>query len=222
MSIQWQRRIRRQPARLVEPFTVATADLQNPAEWLQTQAQQHELKWLLAHSDDGVNWGRYDAERQKLFTSRGVLDEQLALTPERSPLLKELRQADAAIPALRVETLQQARLFAAHAELLLWRDGDQQFHARLIRDETDEAKADWLDAFDEAQMLWGTHGIALPEGFTLLRDGAQGLRHAVPWLCRMDSAVEGKTTPPQLVVRHYLARNEDCARVALSRLTCLQ
>ena len=224
MTIQWRRHIAPHPARLADSFSVAATALAHPLEWLQTQARQHELKWLLAHSDDGVNWGSYDESQQRLLTSRGVLDEQLALTPQSSPDWKELRVADAAIPQLRIETLQQARLFAQDAELLLWRDGEHTFHARLIRDEANEQAADWLAAYDEAQMLWGTHGIALPNGFTLLRDGAQGLRHIVPWRCQVDVTAKGKTVPPRLVLRHYLAQNEDedFARVVMSRLTSLQ
>jgi CRISPR-associated protein (TIGR03984 family) len=130
-------------------------------------------------------------------------------------------EAEAACPALRAATLQQARLFAPHAEMLLWRDGDNAWHARLIRDlPSDEstAAAAWHDAFDEPQLLWGTHGRHLPGGFTLLADGAQGLRHAVPMALPL--GLGGAATPPRLVVRHYL-NTDGFARVVASRLVGL-
>src|SRR5947209_17352687 len=72
----------------------------NPAKWLSQQMQLHELKYLLAHADDGVIRGRLDSDG--LITSRVV-------APEYSP-------------PLRTETLQTARVFAPTGELLIWRD----------------------------------------------------------------------------------------------------
>jgi hypothetical protein len=56
--------------------------------------------------------------------------------------------------------------------------------------------------------------------FTLLRDGAQGLRHAVPVALAIGAA-DGKATPHRLLVRHYLA-DEDFARIVASRLVDLK
>lgn len=168
-------------------------------EWLQNQASIYGLKWLLAHADDGVLWGRVD--NGKLVTSDSV-------APEVSP-------------PLRVKTLQQARLFAPHGEMLLWRDGDHQWHARLIRDaKTGETPA-WHEAIDEAQVLWGTDTRALSNGFTLMSDGVQGLRHAVP--LEVKGRYREHNRPLRLWIRHYLKDDEEgFARIVASRLLDLR
>jgi len=105
----------------------------------------------------------------------------------------------------------------------LWRDGDNLFHARAIQDggalAADEKEMCFQDAFDEPQILWGTDAKPLGNGFTLVTDGAQGMRHAAPLAV---NSVEGEEARPlRLVVRHYLA-DEDFARVAASRLVSLK
>src|SRR5262245_56060312 len=102
------------PARLIP---VPTEDLQDVRGWLVAHAVRYGLRWLLAYMDDGVVWGRIDGER--LVTSYDVAQG----TP-----------ASRYCPPLRGELLQQARLFARSGELLLWRDGDNQWQARLIED----------------------------------------------------------------------------------------
>ncbi len=186
-----KREIKQYPA-VVEP--VATDSLSNVKDWLQAQATRYQLKWLLAHADDGVIWGTVD--NGQLVTSDSV-------APEVSP-------------PLRTETLQQARLFAEHAELLLWRDGDNQWHARLIRRPADGETPTFTEAIDEPHMLWGTHGKHC-NGFTVLWDGAQGLRHAVPM--ELPLGENNETDPPRLWVRHYLQEDPNgFTRIVVSRL----
>jgi CRISPR-associated protein (TIGR03984 family) len=168
--------------------------------WLQEQAAAHRLTLLLAHADDGVIWGR--VEDGRLLTSHGAAQGH----PE----------AVRACPPLRAETLQQARLFADHAELLLWRADASSWRCRLIRDICAGERGQWEEGFDEAQILWGTHGFPLAQDFTLLRDGAQGLRHAVPVPLPL-SGPHYEATPPRLWVRHYLGP-DDCACIVASRL----
>jgi len=163
--------------------------------WLQEQAARYELKWLLAHADDGVIWGRADNGR--------------IVTAEHLPL--------DICPPLREETLQQARLFAPHAELLLWCKEEGQWTARLIRDAKNGEKPFWEEAIDEAQILWGTYAEQLSEDFTLMKDGAQGLRHAVP--LALKGEFENEKRPLRLQVRHYIAEDKDgFARIVASRL----
>lgn len=186
-----KREIKQSPA-VVE--LIATDSLSSVKDWLQAQAIQHRLQWLLAHADDGVIWGKM--EHGQLVTSDSV-------APEVSP-------------PLRTETLQQARLFAEHAELLLWRDGDHQWHARLIRQPAPGESPKFTEAIDEPYLLWGTHGEHR-NGFTLLRDGAQGLRHAVPM--ELPLGVNNETDPPRLMVRHYLQEDPNgFTRIVASRL----
>ena len=187
-----ERKIESCPA-VVKPVCVSGQDFHDPKDWLQTQATTYQLRWLLAHADDGVIWGRMD-EAGKLLVA-----------PEPPPL--------------RRDTLQQARLFSLAAELLLWRDGDNDFHARLIRDVKETENATFTEAFDERQMLWGTDAEPLvgDPGFTVMSDGARGLRHVVP--LHLEGSFDEERRPLRLCVRHYL--EEDASgfvRVTASRL----
>jgi CRISPR-associated protein (TIGR03984 family) len=190
-----KREIKSHPA-VVEIITVES--ISDMKDWLQAQAIQYNLRWLLAHADDGVIWG--ELRNRQLVTSDSV-------APEVSP-------------PLRTETLQQARLFAEHAELLLWRDGDNQWHARLIRDAVEGETPVFTDAIDEPQLLWGTHGEHR-SGFTMLRDGAQGLRHAVPM--ELPLGKNNETDPLRLWVRHYLQEDQNgFTHIVVSRLLDLR
>jgi CRISPR-associated protein (TIGR03984 family) len=213
MTVEWQRVILESSAGLDQSFeTSALSDL--PA-WLCQKATDFKLNWLLAHFDDGVVWGRFDAEKG-IVTSRQALAE-FDRSDSNAPFFSEVDAALACSPQLRFVTLQQARLFSDLAELLLWRDGNNQLQTRMIQDAVPERKIMWRDAFDEPQMLWGTHGIHLAHKFTLLRDGQQGLRHAVPFRLKLKSINNEITRTPCLIVRHYLA-DESFARVVVSRL----
>jgi len=177
-------------AELLEPATIG-----NIRHWLEGQATVYKLTYLLAHADDGVIWGR--VEHNQILTSDGI-------KPEVSP-------------PLLVDTLQQARIFSPDAELLLWRDGDQAWHARLIRPPHAGEAPTFIEAIDEPQILWGTHTKQLEDGFTLMTDGAQGLCHVVP--LTVNGSSDGQTRPLRLLVRHYVREdNSGFARIVASRL----
>lgn len=152
---------------------------------LSEQARSYGMRWLLAHADDGVIWGDF-------------CDDKLHLSSDAFPEVS---------PPMRVETLQQARLFGPRAELLLWRD-DVIWRARLIHDGTGEPG----EYYDEAHLLWGNKEERRKDGFVLLRQGKEGLRHAPP----------ASSTEVRLTVRHYLAYDEDGqAYVVCSRLVAI-
>ena len=66
------------------------------------------------------------------------------------------------------------------------------------------------DCFDEAQLLWGDKQADEKGGFTLMREGKQGLEHSPP----AHIAREGT-----LMTRSYLDYDEDgCAQILASRL----
>jgi len=184
----------------VAPVDGVVSDLPG---WLAEAGRAYGLRWLLAHADDGVIWG------QCLFSDDAA--PRLALQP--------------APPALRPETLQMARLFGPDAELLLWRDSDGAWHARLLRDVAGDEKPIFQESFDEEQILWGDHGRVSGESngvaFVEMSDGAQGLRHTVPLA---DAAGDYAERPLRLRVRHYVAEDGDdspspgFARVVASRL----
>ena len=125
---------------LAEPIT----------DWLQKQTQSYE--WLLAHTYDGVIWGRLDGTDWQLSSS---------LNPNAAQLTND--------------TLLELRLFGESGECYLWRDGTT-FNVRTISD----GSGNKHDYYDEPYLLWGTSGQDAGNGFTTLSDGSQGLQHVVP------------------------------------------
>lgn len=173
---------------ILTPVKVDNSFASDPAQWFVTQAQQHGLCYLLVHADDGVIWGRIDSAG--LHTSHGI-------TPTSPPL--------------RAVTLQQARLFGPKGELLVWRI-DNGWSARLVTDV--DGNSD--DVIDEDQILWGDTVESTHNGFTIVREGSQGMRHAVPVIV---TPAQLKHHKLRLRVRHYITENDDGeARIALSRL----
>jgi CRISPR-associated protein (TIGR03984 family) len=177
------------------------ADQNDPLSWLQRQARAGDV--LLAHQDDGVVWGKAHKDGDWV-TSDAVLSTS---------------------PALKGDCLWSARLFNAQREILLWRDGDGDWRAREIADEVGEGEPAFVEWYDEPQLLWGDHGkheVVNGVTFTVLEEGAQGLRHAPPIALPFDANGSlGSRNRACLLVRHYLAR-EDVARVVASRLVRLE
>jgi CRISPR-associated protein (TIGR03984 family) len=113
-------------------------------------------------------------------------------------------------------TLQQCHIFGETGEILLWQT-DRGLQARLIQDNNVAE-----ESLDENQILLGTQGTE-KNGFTLLSDGQQGLKHAVPLTgIKFDSQEKTQHRPVHLIVRHYIKYNEaGVARIFLSRLVSL-
>ncbi len=148
-------------------------------QWIEDQHKAYELQYLLAHAEDGVIWGRF--EKSQLITAE-------CLWPQ-SPLLQP-------------STLQQCRIFGKNAEVMLWRK-DNGWQARVIQDKNMKQ----ADHIVEKQMLWGSWIKKTGQGFTLLVDGQQGLKHAVPITVIITDQSQKKTTPLKLVclnVKHYI------------------
>ena len=182
--------------RQVQPVEVAESFADDVAGWLSSIGETYGLTTLLAHADDGVIWGRVEGGR--LRTAHDVFT------------------AHDASAALRPPTLQQARLFGVDGELLVWR-ADESWQARLVLG----SQGDWVEAYDEWQILWGTRAESKRDGFTLVAEGAQGLRHAPP--VELDAALfapEENRHPLRLQVRHYLETepSRGLLRFTLSRL----
>lgn len=226
MSENYKRHIFEHPACCVsiisEKFKGPT-ETDNLAQWFVEAANEAKLNlaknvYLLAHADDGVIWGKVVDGR--LITSYDALYASQTKVDVDN---KRIETAKDTLPSLRLVTLQQARLFCETGELLIWKDGDGIWQDRVIRDVQKGETPDWEEAFDEPQLLWGTHGTQLENDFTLLEEGAQGLRHAVPVKLALQTGESkfGETTPPKLVVRHYLNK-EGFTRVVASRLVGLQ
>jgi CRISPR-associated protein (TIGR03984 family) len=87
----------------------------------------------------------------------------------------------------------------------------------VIRKPSDGETPTFVDAIDEGQILWGTDVEEEKGGFTVMRDGAQGLRHAVP--LSVTGKFDEQTRPLRLKVRHYLEEDTNgFTRIVASRL----
>ncbi len=180
-----------------ESVTVDAAFATDPRRWLAGRMPAG-MPWLLAHADDGVIWGKREADGTLRLA--GDVFQDAAIYP-------------AVAVKLRAETLQQVRVFGPAGELLVWRTEDG-FRGRLVQDGP-EPPEDALP--DEEHLLWGMGRPPEPprKGFTRLVEGQQGLVHAPPVEVR-----EGQR--PRLVVRHYVNYDEEGqAYIYLSRLVDL-
>ena len=169
-------------------------DLKSLKIWLERTAEDNQLNYLLAHAEDGVIWGKF--QDKNLLTADSVFLQ---------------------FSKLRCSTLQQCRIFGEKAEVMIWKsEGD--FKARLIRDDNIK-KCEYIT---EKPILYGTHGKKNEGGFTLLWDGSQGLKHAIP-LTDIELEKDGKLkNPVSLIVNHYIDYDDSgVAHIYLSRLVNL-
>jgi CRISPR-associated protein (TIGR03984 family) len=179
--------------------------------WLRQMANQYHLKYLLAHAEDGVIWGRFN-ENNELITADSVFSPDIF---------------DIDLPKLRLLTLQQCRIFGENGEILLWKT-NKKWKARIIKDDSS------VEHIPEKQILWGTQiekgkngENGEQNGFTLLSDGSQGLKHAVPITDLSNYFSDDKTKlyrPVRLNVKHYIKYDEETGigRIFLSRLVSLK
>jgi CRISPR-associated protein (TIGR03984 family) len=189
---------------LWQPTLPTTADLRS---WLLANAPAGS-RWLLAHQEDGVIWGKI---------SDGDGGDSRTLTTADQAADRATAEGAITIPAFRLERLLECRVFGGNGELMVWRTADG-WRARRYQEADDDSElpgAASVEYIDEAQILWGTQQEQaaatppLPAGFTLVADGAEGLRHAVP-LTNLPFA-HGQPNrmyrPLRLQIRHYLAQD---------------
>lgn len=168
---------------------------------LETQAEKHDLRYLLAYHDDGLVWGHYTTDKQWSFSSGKF---QTKTTNGQNHNIS---------PPFRVLTLQECRAFGPTAELLIWRE-QGILNASLLT----ESDGNTYECFTQTQLLWGDTVEDKKDGFTLLRESSQGLRHAVP--CDL-SGKKGNLLKPRasLTVAHYIDYDDNNqAYVKWSRL----
>ncbi|MEH2196108.1 MAG: CRISPR-associated protein Csx19 [Nostoc sp.] len=167
-------------------------------EWLESQAKENQLNYVLAHAEDGVIWGKFQ-------------DGNLITPNEPIELFPKCKFPQCNFPFLRKETLQQCRVFGQKSEVMIWKT-DGYFKARLIKD--DNMKLE--EYITENQILWGTKSESELGEFTLLADGQQGLKHAVPLT---GITFKDNERPLRLTVHHYIDDDDSgVARIYLSRL----
>jgi CRISPR-associated protein (TIGR03984 family) len=191
---------------------ISTQGIKDSLEnWLKQQAitKDYHLPYLLAHALDGVIWGFFEADSCILSTSTQAFPE-----------------CDFA--SLNLSSLQQCRVFGSAGEILLW-NVDGEWRARLIL-ETNVSKLvtdKEIGVIQEKQILWGTQGRLSECGkFTLLADGSQGLKHAVPIAVSKTAFKKDANKlyrPIRLELHHYYNYDKDgVARIFLSRLVNIE
>jgi CRISPR-associated protein (TIGR03984 family) len=178
-------------------------------DWLTQHAitENYQLPYLLAHAEDGIIWGRFDVENLALETSDRAFPE-------------------CQFSCLRLSTLQQCRIFGEAGEVLLWNDSGVWRSRLILQSKVSELIAQQqIGLIPELQILWGTQGKT-NGNFTLLSDGSQGLKHAVP--ISVDQTYFSKDRnelyrPVRLEVNHYFCYDSDgVAKICLSRLVSLK
>ncbi len=162
-----------------------------------------DLAWMLAHSDDGVTWGRCDQDAKTW-----ILGHETA--PEVSP-------------PVRRETLQELRLFGDSAEVLIWR-GEEGWRGRVLRDTeppTDRSdESNPLRPSDEHRILRGDHVVATCErGFTRVSDRT-GAEQVLPIVVSRNGLQARRA---RIHVRHYWEQDvvNGAVRIAATRLVKL-
>lgn len=174
------------------PQKAMTVDA-DPMAFLQKEAKKGLYSYLLAFADDGLIWGAVNENLDLVLSSGEETFHGIS-------------------PALREQTLWEARLFGAKAECYLWKTASG-WSTRYIEDGSGTS----VDVFDESYILWGTNQ-APQEGekiFYYAEEIGKGIRHTPPkrWTDRHDL---------RLMMRHYLDYDDDGAVfVRFSRLVDL-
>jgi CRISPR-associated protein (TIGR03984 family) len=162
-----------------------------------------KAQWLLAHSFDGVVWGKRSGSQWTFATS----------------------QVDACtVTSIRRTHLLELRLFDTHSETLIWRSGET-FLGRIIED-SDGSLPSWAEPMNEIWAIVGDRLISTDSNsFSLVRD-ARGSSQYLPFSCSpMDFLSDDRRgiSPFRLGVRHYLEQDSEdgSVRIAASRLVNL-
>ena len=157
----------------------------------------HDLRWLLAHCDDGVVWGRKSGDSWRLSSQP---------FPDISPRLNG-------------GNVQQLRLFGPQSELLVWRT-DDGLRGRWLTHAADGVDVS-LKPEEQEYILVGDRVLRqAQQGFTVVGDG-RGSRHAVPLECPETAfPARPRRHPLRLSVWHYFAADEqsNIVRIVASRL----
>lgn len=174
-------------------IAVETLEISNGAkEWFEEKAKAYGLTCLLVHADDGIIWGKM--QNGKMHLSSRVYG-----------------------PELRSMTIQTAYLFGESGELFLWKNDNMSWNARLVKDGFKDGDSEDIEYYDECHLMWGDTIEENKDGFVLLCQGSEGLRHAPPL-----GAKRKNICYPKLKLRHYLSYDEDGqAYIKFSRLVSI-
>jgi CRISPR-associated protein (TIGR03984 family) len=158
--------------------------------------------WALAHSDDGVTWGRFEEDSGCWRLGHDVV-------PEVSP-------------PIRIGALQELRVFGDGGEVLIWRTGDG-LRGRCIKDAERGSPRDATDPLAPSEESRILRGDRIREdaggGFTRVTD-ATGAEQVLPLTLDKAQLRERKV---RLRVKHYWVQDADngTVRIAMTRLVRL-
>lgn len=175
----------------------APVDDDSVLAWLKGQMGE-ERPYLLAHTDDGIIWGKWHEQQLVIANYLG-----------NSQSLREIA------PPLQALTLQQAFIFGLNSQVHLYHDELENWAARRVQENAN------ADVIPESQLLVGDEVIdCWPEQeFTHLRDKRQqGLDQVLPIKIDETDIANGKR--PRLLVHHFVSYDPQSgeARIGLSRL----
>lgn len=137
--------------------------------------------WLLAFTLQGTAWGKLQA---------GILH-----------LAADLYPSQVLDPS--TSNLQEVYIFSKTGQGHAWLAGQNWQGALLLDGSTLGAQPVQGECFDQELFLWGSWLDDWKENFALLREGAQGMRQAVP-LARKPNIRANRSGAPALRVRSYL------------------
>jgi len=160
------------------------------------------LTFVLAHCDDGVTWCKWDAAENRWRTGN-----------EANPKIS---------PPVRMERLQELRLFGEAGEVLIWRT-EEGFRGRGLWDRPENDLPEPLRPDDtETRILRGDMVREKYEsGFTHVADRT-GAEQVIPLEVSEKDLQKRRV---RLQVRHYFQRDEQntgAVRVAATRLVTLR
>ncbi len=161
------------------------------------------LKWALAHCDDGVTWGRWEARDNRWVTGDDKIRQDIS-------------------PKIRLAALQELRLFGPTREILIWRR-DGGLFGRILDDGTKPDGPDPLRPRDESILVRGHKVLEQGEnGFTLITDGT-GSCQVIPLAIGRNEG-KGRVARARLDVRHFWRQDpaSGAVRVAATRLVTLR
>jgi len=165
---------------------------QDPAQWVQNTARDHQCKWGFLIADDQVGFCAFNE-------NAWVIQDKT----------KELFSPE------NFAKIQQLYIFGPTSQLLLWREGVTDFKASIIRDIEEPSAEISMDPvfMDETYYLWG-NAQAEPssENFTRMAEKDRGFSFDIP-----DDIPPNRQVG--LHVRHYFQEDEDGqVTIAFSRL----
>jgi len=168
-----------------------------------------DLAWVLAHSESGVTWGRYDGEENRWRLGDEVAPDEIS-------------------PSLRRDTLLEVRVFGEGGEVLIWRSGSE-LRGRVLADDIQGQagsgdEPDPLKPSCEYRLLRCRHlKRALDHGFGHMATGT-GAEQVIPLIVSGGSRNPVQEQDwPRLGVRHYYERDREtgAVRVVATRLAKL-